>query len=511
MNSATIIFIIVLYFLLLYVISYITGKDDSNNIFFKAGRNSKWYIVAFGMVGASLSGVTFISVPGWIESSQFSYLQVVFGYFVGYIVVCYVLLPVYYKLNLTSIYEFLDMRFGSAAHLTGAFYFFLSRILGASFRLFLVAIVLQQFVFDNWNVPFPVTVGISIGLIWIYTFKGGIKTIVWTDTLQTLFMILAVLISIVSILNSIDLSLSEYIYSDEFNRFNKVFFLDDIYDRNHFLKSFIGGIFVTICMTGLDQDMMQKNLTCKSIKDAQKNMISFSFVLLFVTALFMFLGALLYTYKDLNGILIPEMGGQIRTDLLFPEIALNSQLGIVLGISFLLGLIAAAYSSADSALTSLTTSFCVDFLGMDNNKDEKENKRIRKVVHIGMSLLLMITIIIFKYVLSSNVIDSLFTVASYTYGPLLGLFVFGLYTKRKLKGNLIYLVVIIAPILTYLINISPTIFSYLNNEIILECKLKTWGCANEYALKNLYIFGYELLPINGLITILGLYMCSKRT
>ena len=508
MNSATIIFIIVLYFLLLYVISYITGKDDSNNIFFKAGRNSKWYIVAFGMVGASLSGVTFISVPGWIESSQFSYLQVVFGYFVGYIVVCYVLLPVYYKLNLTSIYEFLDMRFGRAAHLTGAFYFFLSRILGASFRLFLVAIVLQQFVFDNWNVPFSVTVGISIGLIWIYTFKGGIKTIVWTDTLQTLFMILAVLISIVSILNSIDLSLSEYIYSDEFNRFNKVFFLDDIYDRNHFLKSFIGGMFVTICMTGLDQDMMQKNLTCKSIKDAQKNMISFSFVLLFVTALFMFLGALLFTYKDLNGILIPEMGGQIRTDLLFPEIALNSQLGIVLGISFLLGLIAAAYSSADSALTSLTTSFCVDFLGMDNNKDEKENKRIRKVVHIGMSLLLMITIIIFKYVLSSNVIDSLLTVASYTYGPLLGLFIFGLYTKRKLNGNLIYLVVILAPILTYLINISPTIYS---NGHILECKLKTWGCANEYALKNLYIFGYELLPINGLITILGLYMCSKRT
>ncbi len=510
MNSATIIFIIVLYFLILYVISYVTGKDDSNNIFFKAGRNSKWYVVAFGMVGASLSGVTFISVPGWIESSQFSYLQVVFGYFVGYIVVCYVLLPVYYKLNLTSIYEFLDMRFGKAAHLTGAFYFFLSRILGASFRLFLVAIVLQQFVFDNWNIPFPVTVGISIGLIWIYTFKGGIKTIVWTDTLQTLFMILAVLISIVSILNSIDLSLSEYIYSDEFNRFSKVFFLDDIYERNHFLKSFIGGIFVTICMTGLDQDMMQKNLTCKSIKDAQKNMISFSFVLVFVTALFMFLGALLFTYKDLNGILIPEMGGQIRTDLLFPEIALNSQLGIILGISFLLGLIAAAYSSADSALTSLTTSFCVDFLRMDNN-DEKENKRIRKVVHIGMSLLLMITIIIFKYILSSNVIDSLLTVASYTYGPLLGLFIFGLYSSRKLRGNLIYLVVILAPILTYLINVSPTLYAYFNDSIALMCKFKTWGCANEYAMENLYKFGYELLPINGLITILGLYICSKKS
>ena len=255
---------------------------------------------------------------------------------------------------------------------------------------------------------------------------------------------------------------------------------------------------------------MQKNLTCKSIKDAQKNMISFSFVLVFVTALFMFLGALLFTYKDLNGILIPEMGGQIRTDLLFPEIALNSQLGIILGISFLLGLIAAAYSSADSALTSLTTSFCVDFLRMDN-KDEKENKRIRKVVHIGMSLLLMITIIIFKYILSSNVIDSLLTVASYTYGPLLGLFVFGLYSSRKLRGNLIYLVVILAPILTYLINISPTLYAYFNDSIVLMCKFKTWGCANEYAMENLYIFGYELLPINGLITILGLYICSKKS
>ena len=483
MNSATIIFIIVLYFLLLYVISYVTGKDDSNNIFFKAGRNSKWYVVAFGMVGASLSGVTFISVPGWIESSQFSYLQVVFGYFVGYIVVCYVLLPVYYKLNLTSIYEFLDMRFGKAAHLTGAFYFFLSRILGASFRLFLVAIVLQQFVFDNWNIPFPVTVGISIGLIWIYTFKGGIKTIVWTDTLQTLFMILAVLISIVSILNSIDLSLSEYIYSDEFNRFSKVFFLDDIYDRNHFLKSFIGGIFVTICMTGLDQDMMQKNLTCKSIKDAQKNMISFSFVLVFVTALFMFLGALLFTYKDLNGILIPEMGGQIRTDLLFPEIALNSQLGIILGISFLLGLIAAAYSSADSALTSLTTSFCVDILKIDSNRPN--SKGTRKYIHVLMSILLVIVVIFFRYYLDKNVIDSLLTVAQYTYGPLLGLFAFGIFTNYKVDDDKVYIVVIINIILIILIgNIPPEAIGG-------------------------YSIGYELLPFNGLINFIGLYLIRK--
>ena len=508
MNSATILTIIALYFLILYIISYFTGKDDSNNVFFKAGRSSKWYIVAFGMVGASLSGVTFISVPGWIESSQFSYLQVVLGYFVGYIVVCYVLLPVYYKLNVTSIYEYLDVRFGKSAHITGAFYFFISRLLGASFRLFLVAIVLQQFVFDSWNIPFPVTVGISIGLIWIYTFKGGIKTIVWTDTLQTLFMILAVIISIISILNSIDLSLSEYFFSDEFKRFNKVFFTEDFNQKNHFLKSFVGGIFVTICMTGLDQDMMQKNLTCKSIEDAQKNMISFSIVLVLVTALFMFLGSLLFTYQDINSIIIPSMDGQIRTDLLFPEIALNSELGIILGISFLLGLIAAAYSSADSALTSLTTSFCIDFLGM--SQDKNQNKKTRKIVHVGMSMILMVTIIIFKYVLSSNVIDSLLTVASYTYGPLLGLYAFGLYTNRKLIGNYIYLVVILAPILTYLINISPTLYAYLSEQVILGCKFKSWICAGAYAKEHFYIFGYELLPLNGLITVIGLYICSKN-
>ena len=296
-------------------------------------------------------------------------------------------------------------------------------------------------------------------------------------------------------MNSIDLSLSEYFFSDEFKRFNQVFFTEDINDRNHFFKSFIGGVFVTICMTGLDQDMMQKNLTCKSIEDAQKNMISFSGVLVLVTALFMFLGSLLFTYKNINGIEIPSMNGQVRTDLLFPEIALNSELGLVLGISFLLGLIAAAYSSADSALTSLTTSFCVDFLAM--GKDEKQNKKTRKIVHFLMSLLLMITIIIFKYVLSSNVIDSLLTVASYTYGPLLGLFAFGLYTKRKLQGNMIYFVVILAPILTYLISISPTLISYYNLEALMECNFGTWECANIYAKKNLYIFGYELLPING--------------
>ena len=509
MNATNILLLILGYFMLLFAISYVTGKNDSNSIFFNAGKNAPWYIVAFGMVGASLSGVTFISVPGWIESSQFSYLQVVFGYFFGYIVVSQVLLPVYYKLNLTSIYEYLNFRFGTVAHKTGAFYFFISRLLGASFRLFLVAIVLQQFVFDKWNIPFPVTVTISIILIWIYTYRGGIKTIVWTDTLQTFFMILAVFISIYGILNNLNWTFIDFLKSDEFSNYNTVFFTDNILERHHFLKSFIGGMFVTICMTGLDQDMMQKNLTCKSLKDAQKNMIVFSIVLVVVTYFFMILGSLLYIFKNKNDILMPLMDGQPKTDLLFPEIALNGELGILLSITFILGLIAAAYSSADSALTSLTTSFCIDFIDI-KNKNAAIQKSIRKRVHVLMSLTLIFIIIIFKYVLSSNVIDSLLTVASYTYGPLLGLFAFGLYTKFKLKEKYIYIIVILAPILTYILSISPTIFAYFSENASLGCKFKTWACAVTYAKDNLYIFGYELLPINGLITFVGLYLSRIR-
>ena len=330
----------------------------------KLANNRLGILVAFGMIGASLSGVTFISVPGWVEASQFSYFQVVLGYMVGYVVVAFVLLPVYYKLNLTSIYEYLFQRFGFVSHKTGAFFFFISRVLGAAFRLYLVAIVLQQFVFSEWNVPFEITVIISILLIWIYTFRGGIKTIVWTDTLQTLFMITAVVLSIYFITNSLGWSFSEFLESEELKSYSTIFNTDSILDKNYFLKSFFGGLFITICMTGLDQDMMQKNLTCKSLKDAQKNMLSFSVVLTLVTFLFMLLGALLFIYAKQNNIAIPLLDGKPKTDLLFPEIALNSGLGITLGITFILGLIAAAYSSADSALTSLTTSFCVDILDM---------------------------------------------------------------------------------------------------------------------------------------------------
>ena len=477
--------LIIGYFLVLVGIAYYTGKEDSNESFFKANRNSPWYLVAFGMVGASLSGVTFISVPGWIKDSQFTYFQVVMGYLVGYFVVAYVLLPVYYKNNVTSIYEYLNTRFGKNSHRAGAFFFFLSRVLGAAFRLFLVAIVLQQFIFDAWNIPFEITVILSIVLIWVYTQRGGIKTIVFTDTLQTSLMILSVVLSIAYINEALDWSFSEFLASTEFSQYNSVFVTDSILSRNHFLKSFIGGAFVTICMTGLDQDMMQKNLSCRNLKDAQKNMVVFSFVLVFVTGLFMLLGSLLYIYAESQGIEVPLMDGSPKTDLLFPEIALNGRLGIAVAVTFILGLIAAAYSSADSALTSLTTSFCIDFLNLEKYP-EKKQKSIRKKTHIGMSVLLILVVILFKYILDRNVIDGLLTVAGYTYGPLLGLFAFGIFTSYNIHDRHVWWVLLGALALI---------------SIIGNLDAATLGG---------YQLGYELLPLNGLLTFLGLVLIRRK-
>ena len=473
------------YFLLLVIISYFTGKNDSNADFFKAGKQSPWYLVAFGMIGASLSGVTFISVPGWVAASEFSYMQVVFGYLAGYFIIAYVLLPIYYKLNVTSIYEYLNQRFGVTSYKVGAVPFFISRVLGASFRLFLVAIVLQQFVFDAWNVPFELTVSLSVLLIWVYTFKGGIKTIVWTDTLQTLFMLLSVGLSIYFINQELDWSFTEFLASDELKQYNKIMFTDDFFNKNHFVKSFLGGMFITICMTGLDQDMMQKNLTCKSLKDAQRNMVSFGTVLIVVNFVFLLLGALLFIYAERFNIAIPLMDGTPKSDLLFPEIAMNSGLGITVAITFMLGLIAAAYSSADSALTSLTTSFCIDFLGIEK-KPETDQKKLRKRTHIGMSLLLIIVVIIFKHILDRNVIDGLLTVATYTYGPLLGLFTFGILTKYRIKDNYVWIIAGLSVIITYLFGKIPP--DSLNG----------------------YTFGYELLPINGLLTFIGLWLIRNK-
>ena len=477
--------LILCYFLILLVISFFTSKKDDNNTFFTANKSSPWYLVAFGMVGASLSGVTFISVPGWVGSSGFTYFQVVMGYLIGYFFVAFILLPVYYNYKLTSIYEYLKIRFGKNSHIVGASSFFVSRVLGASFRLFLVAIVMQQFIFDAWAVPFEITVVVSILLIWIYTQRGGIKTIVWTDTLQTLLMIVSVSVTLIFILKSLQWNFNDFLISDEFDSYNKIFVFDDFLVRNNFFKHFIGGIFITICMTGLDQDMMQKNLTCKNLKEAQKNMVVFSFVLVIVTLLFLFVGALIYIYSQKNNIQIPLMDGIPKTDLLFPEVALNGYLGIFVGITFILGLIAAAYSSADSALASLTTSFSIDFLKLEK-KSKKNQKRIRKTVHVLMSLLLVIVVIIFKYFLERNVIDGLLTIASYTYGPLLGLFSFGIFTPYKINDRYVWLIVLLSILSVFFI-------ANLDKEVLFG-----------------YEFGYELLPINGLITFLGLILISRK-
>lgn len=485
MTATHILLLIGAYFLLLLLISYFTGKNDSNEDFFKAGKQSPWYLVAFGMIGASLSGVTFISVPGWVASSEFSYMQVVLGYLAGYFLIAYILLPLYYRYNVISIYEYLDQRFGNTSYKVGAISFFISRVLGASFRLFLVAIVLQQFVFDAYGIPFELTVIFSILLIWIYTFRGGIKTIVWTDTLQTLFMLVAVGLSIYFILDKLEWTFGEFLGSDALAEYSNVFVTENFLERNHFFKSFLGGIFITICMTGLDQDMMQKNLTCRNLKEAQTNMVSFSLVLVVVNLVFLLLGALLFIYAEQFSVSLPTMDGSPKADLLFPEIALNTGLGIGVAITFMLGLIAAAYSSADSALTSLTTSFCVDFLGI-GKKEALQQKRIRKQTHVGMSVLLILVVILFKYVLDRNVIDGLLTVATYTYGPLLGMFSFGIFTRFGVKDRYVWVVATLSVGLIILIANIPS--AWLGG----------------------YVVGYELLPLNGLFTFLGMYLIRKK-
>ncbi len=477
MTPSLVLFILAAYFGLLLVIAHFTSKEASNQTFFTADRKSPWFLVAFGMIGASLSGVTFISVPGEVGNSQFAYFQLVLGYILGYSVIATVLMPLYYRLNLVSIYSFLEQRFGFWSYKTGAVFFLISKIVGASFRLFLAAGVLQIAVFNSWNVPFWVTVSITILLIWLYTFRGGIKTIVWTDTLQTTFMIAAVVLSIFMIKVELDMSFSGMVGAIKESSYSKIFFWD-WQTNNNFFKQFFSGAFIAIVMTGLDQDMMQKNLTCRSLKDAQKNMFSFTAVLVVVNFIFLSLGALLFIYAQEKGVAIPE-----RTDDLYPLLALN-HFSTLVGVLFLLGIIAAAYSSADSALTGLTTSFCVDIL---NFKDQINgtNKKTRMAVHIGFSFVLLLAILIFNAFNDRSVITAVFLAAGYTYGPLLGLYAFGMFTKLQVKDKWVPLICIMSPALSYWIN--------LNSEELLGG----------------YKFGFEILIVNGLLTFLGLLLLTK--
>ncbi len=486
LSPQIILAVISLYFLILIAFSLWTSKDAGDDDFYIGNRQSPWILVAIGMIGASLSGVTFISIPGLVGAGkgnmEFSYMQMVFGYLVGYAVIALVLMPMYYRMNLTSIYQYLGDRYGINAYKMGAGYFLLSRAIGAAFRLFLVALVLDLFVTGPLGLAFWQTVSITIILILIYTFKGGIKTIVWTDTLQTVSMILAVILTILALSASLGISISQIPQTIRDEGLGQWFFFKNGWsDPNNFFKQFLSGALIAIVMTGLDQDMMQKNLSCPNIRDAQKNMGLFSIVLVLVNAIFLIMGALLYIYARKNGIDIPA-----KSDQLYPLIALK-YLSPYIGLVFIIGLVAAAYSSADSALTALTTSFCVDILDLPNDevKTQKEKTRTRVIVHLAFAILLFFIILFYNWINNDAVINSLFKIAGYTYGPLLGMFAFGILTSRKVKDKWIPLVVILAPTISYLIDQYSVV--WLNG----------------------FRFGFFIIALNGLLTYIGLMFISK--
>ncbi|MEZ4884056.1 MAG: sodium:solute symporter [Chitinophagales bacterium] len=491
MNPILILSLIGAYFTLLFVVSWITGRDSSNEAFFIGNKQSPWYVVAFGMIGASLSGATFISIPGVIGNLEsingaFSYMQVVFGYLLGYLVIATVLMPIYYRMNLTSIYTYLEKRFGFWSYKTGAGFFLLSRTIGAAFRVYLVAIVLQLFVFDIYGIHFVFNVLFTLLLIWVYTMRGGIRTIVWTDMLQTTFMLLAVITTILWIGQDLGLTIGGLASAVSESQYSRMFFFDNPNAGNYFFKQFFSGASLAIVMTGLDQDMMQKNNSCKNIGEAQKNMFTFSIVLVFVNILFITLGALLYIYANSKGIELPT-----KTDHVFPTLALE-YFPPMIGVVFLIGLIAAAYSSADSALTALTTSFCVDFLDLEKkaqNPNANHNilKQTRFKVHIGFTFLLLTVVMVFYYMLEQDVISELFRIAGYTYGPLLGLYSFGLFVKnRQVVDKYVPFICVTAPIVCYVLN------------------------SHSEAWMNGYKFGFELLILNGLLTFIGLWLISRK-
>lgn len=469
------------YTALLFVITWLTARKSTNRSFFIGNKASPWFVVAYGMIGASMSGVTFMSVPGWVGTAGFSYMMVVTGYVGGYLVIANVLLPLYYRLNLTSIYSYLESRFGGWSYRTGAFYFLLSRTIGASFRMFLVVNVLQVFIFDAWNIPFFLTVLIFIVLILLYTFKGGIRTIIWTDTIQTTFMLVSLGLTIVLILNGLDVNLGEMIGRVRESSFSTMVFTDWS-DKRFFLKELFSGAFIAIVMTGLDQEMMQKNLSCRTLRDAQKNMYTFTAIMVVVNLVILFLGACLYIFAGEKGIGLPA-----RSDDIFPVIAIN-HLGPVAGLVFLIGLISAAYPSADGALTSLTTSFSIDFLRLDKREElsEQQRKKIRQRVHIAFAGILLMVIVLFRAINDRAVIDKLFTIAGYTYGPLLGLYAFGLFTKFGVKDRMVPVIALISPALCYVLS------------------------AYSVDIFHGYRFGFELLILNGMITFAGLLILRKK-
>ncbi len=482
-----ILIVFVVYTLLILLVAHLTSKRSSNKTFFTGNRKSPWLVVAYGMIGASLSGVTFMSVPGGVYSGQFTYFGIVLGYIIGYAVIAFLLLPLYYKLNLTSIYSYLEIKFGSSSEKTGALLFIISRLVGSAIRMYLVVFVLYEFVFKAWGIPFWIPALIFILLILVYTFKGGIKTVVWTDTLQTTFLLLAAILTVVIILNKLDISFGELISISTERGVTKLF-ETDWSNSKFFVKQILSGAFITITMTGLDQDMMQKNLTCKTLRDAQKNVLTSSFFFVLVNILFMLLGAALIYYAQETGFQLPtNESGVVVNDKIFPAVAFS--LNQFTSIVFMVGLIAAGYSSADGTLTALTTTFCFDFLHFDKNENISEDDKVkyRKMIHIGFAFIYLLVIIMFRPFHNESLIDKIFEIAGYTYGPLLGLYSFGLFVKNRIpKDKFVPIIAIASPIISYILN-------YYSKELFFG-----------------YQFGFEILIVNGLLTFTALLIISKK-
>lgn len=479
MSPSLIIFLIAAYFLTLLWISWYTSRGAGNDAFFSGNKSSPWYIVAFGMIGTSLSGVTFVSVPGTVAGSGMSYLMVVLGYFIGYMGVAFILLPLYYRLQLTSIYHYLEQRFGRTTYKTGATFFLVSRTVGATARLYLVIRVLQELVLNQLEVPFMVTSVVILLLILAYTFKGGVKTIVWTDTLQTTFMLGGLMACVIYVLQHLDISFSQAWMQMEEQGYS-TFLVTDINSPAHYMKHLLGGAFIALTMTGLDQEMMQKNISVRTLKDSQKNVVTLSIILIFVNFLFLFLGGVLYLYSNHY-----QLG--LKGDDLFPTLAMK-YFPPAMGFVFIIGLISALFPSADGAITALTSSLCIDIIGIQRNKSISEEKRvsIRRKVHLSFAALFLLCVLIFHWIDNRSIIDLILKLAGYTYGPLLGLFAYGVLTKEKLNEKLVPFICVLAPCLSWVLaENAPTLF-------------------------NGFKFGYELLLVNGMITFLGLYLIRKK-
>lgn len=479
MSPLSVILTIAAYFAVLFTVSYFAGRRADNAGFFTGNRRSAWYMVALAMIGASISGVTYVSVPGMVGSSGFGYLQMVLGFTAGQFIIAYVLVPLFYRMNLVSIYAYLEERFGMASYHTGAWFFFLSKMLGAAVRLFLVCLTLQLLVFAPLGLPFALNVAATVALVWLYTFRGGVKSLIWTDSLKTLCLVVSVVLCIVYIADGLDLSAGDMAGLVRESKLSRVFFFDDVNDKQFFFKQFLAGVFTMIAMTGLDQDMMQRNLSCRNSRESQKNMIASIVIQFFVITLFLILGVLLYAFAASRGITVA------KSDELFPTVATGGYLPVAVGVLFIIGLISAAYSAAGSALTALTTSFTVDILGT-RGKSEAQVTRTRKYVHVGMAVLMGIVIFIIGLLNNTSVIDAVYTLASYTYGPILGMFAFGIFTRRKVRDRYVPWVALASPVLCFM----------------LQAHSERWF--------NGYQFSYELLIFNALFTFIGLCLLIRR-